>query len=177
MWNQFVPQGCGLAGVSRGYPRPLEYQIPSRGLWCNPYPPPPPPTPAGWVHPWVDTLGSSEEPRLWEETERGRLAGSRNMVSPEVLLCDLHFARNGDFFLFKKQWISLNFRPFTNIFLGEKRRKKSPTKCLSQLLTSTLNHGHKTTAMWLTKELCIFISCYWKSFSNLHYVICRQTDK
>lgn len=80
------------------------------------------------------------------------------------------------FFFFKKHWTSLNFRPFTNIFLGQKRRRKNPTKCLSQLLTSTMNHGHKTTAMWLTKKLCVFTSRYWKSFSNLCYVICRQTD-
>lgn len=40
-----------------------------------------------------------------------------------------------------------------------------------------MNHGHKTTAMWLTKKLCVFTSHYWKSFSNLHYVICRQTGR
>ena len=97
------------------------------------------------------------------------------MVAPEVLICNFHFARNGDFFFFQKALDFLNFRPFTNIFLGQKRRKKNPTKCLSQLLTSTMNHGHKTTAMWLTKKLCVFTSHYRKSFSNLHYVICRQT--
>ena len=118
----------------------------------------------------VRSWGSRRKPR-W-----GRPTGSRNMVAPEVLICNFHFARNGDFFFFKKHWTSLNFRPFTNIFLGQKRRKKNPTKCLSQLLTSTMNHGHKTTAMWLTKKLCVFTSRYWKSCSNLRYVICRQTD-
>ena len=72
-------------------------------------PPRPPRPPAGWVHPGVDTVGSSEEPRLWKEIERGRLAGSRNMVSPEVLICDLYFARNGDFFSFQKAVDFLEF--------------------------------------------------------------------
>lgn len=70
--------------------------------------------------------------------------------SSEVLICNFHFARNGDFF-FQKALDFLEFRPFTNIFLGQKE-EKTPTKCPSQLLTSTVNHGHKTTAMWLTKS-------------------------
>lgn len=77
---------------------------------------------------------------------------------------------------FSSKSTPLPFRPFTNIFLGEIRRKKKPTECPSQLLTSTMNHRHKTTAMWLAKELCVFTFHYWESFSNLPCVICRQID-
>lgn len=40
---------------------PEQYQIPSRGSDVAP-------TLAGWVHTWVDMLGSGEGLRLWEET-------------------------------------------------------------------------------------------------------------
>lgn len=55
-------------------------------------------------------------------------------------------------FPFKKHSTSLNFRPFTNIFLGGNEKKKSSPKCLPQLLTSTMNHKHKTTARRLTRH-------------------------
>ena len=171
MWNQLGAQWCGLPRVSRGCPHPSEDQMLSRGLRR-------PPPIAGCVHPWVNRSGSSEELRLQEETAVRATNWKQKYGSSRGFDLQFSFCKEWRFFFFffKKHWTSLNFRPFTNIFLGQKRRKKTPTKCLSQLLTSTMNHGHKTTAMWLTKKLCVFTSRYWKSFSNLCYVICRQTD-
>ena len=137
-----------------------------------------PPPIAGCVHPWVNRSGSSEKLRVQEETAVRATNWKQKYGSSRGFDLQFSFCKEWGFFFFffKKHWTSLNFRPFTNIFLGQKRRRKNPTKCLSQLLTSTMNHGHKTTAMWLTKKLCVFTSRYWKSFSNLCYVICRQTD-
>ena len=82
MWNQPGAQQCGLPGVSRGCPQPSEDQIPSRGLWSNPHP-----LLAGCTLGWTGQVavrgwGSRRNPR-W-----GRPAGSRNMVAPEVLICN-----------------------------------------------------------------------------------------
>ena len=132
MWNQPGAQQCGLPGVSRGCPQPSEDQIPSRGLWSNPHP-----LLAGCTLGWTGQVavrgwGSRRKPR-W-----GRPAGSRNMVAPEVLICNFILQGMGIFFFFsKKHWTSLNFRPFTNIFLGQKRRKKKPHK-----MPVTATHFH-----------------------------------
>lgn len=55
------------------------------------------------------------------------------------------------------------------------RRRKAATKCLLQLFTSTMNQKHKTTALWLTGELCTFTVHYWESFS--HRQCHLQTDR
>lgn len=165
MWNPFVSQECGLAEVSERHPhflrRPDSLERPLMQ----------PPT-VRWVHLWVDMLVSSQGGG-WEENAAYVTCWEERCGSSRGFDLQSSFCKEWGFF-FSKHGTSLNFRPFTNIFLGG---KKHTTKCLSQLLTSTVNHRHKTTAMWLTKELCVCTSCYWKSFSNSHYVICRQTDR
>lgn len=98
-----------------------------------------PPPIAGWVHPWVNRSGSSEGLRLQEETAVRATSWKQEYGSSRGFDLQFHFARNGDFFFFfsKKHWTSLNFRPFTNIFLGQKRRKKKPHK-----MPVTATHFH-----------------------------------
>lgn len=94
MWNQFVSQGCGLAGVSRRHPRSLA--IPEsleRPLIQS--------STLLWVHVWVDMLGGSQRLRLQEENAVQVTGWKQKCYSPRGFDLQSSFCKEWEFFFSK----------------------------------------------------------------------------
>ena len=65
-----------------------------------------PPPVAGWVHPWVNMSGSSEELRLQEETAVRATDWKQKCGSSRGFDLQFSFCKEWGFFFFKKHWTS-----------------------------------------------------------------------